>query len=261
MRLLLLFFFLGVGMSCAQQVDAVFISKQALVANRFAGADDFGNLYYVKDAVFCKQDAQKTLVYNNLSLGAIGAVDLLNPLEITLFYPDTNTAVKLDNTLNEMLQINFNQARVFRNIRYATTANDKNLWIFNADLNQLELFNYQTQEGMSIQQPLDEMVIAQVSDYNFCWLLTEQRLLQYNAYGALLATIPLKGYEALAKDGNYLLLKKNNNLFFLQDGKGQPVRLELPEIIVKDFSLTGENVYLYDGKNLYHYHLIIREKN
>lgn len=259
-RLSISFFLICAFPIYAQEVLYTLISKTPLEADRFVGVDDFGSVYFIKEAVLYKQEPKKTLEYNNLALGAIGNVDLLNPLDITVFYPGFNMAVKLDNTLNETTRVDFNRVKSFRTVRYATTGNDKNLWIFNADLNQLEVFNYQTQESIPIRQPLNETVIAQVSDYNFCWLLTEKRLLQYNYYGSLLAEIPAEGYEGIAKNGERLFLKKGNALFYRRHGDSiQPVNI--PEILLKDFSVLGDNLYLYDGKILYHYHLNNLEKN
>jgi hypothetical protein len=251
------FFFLAVS---AQEIPCLSISEIPLNADRFIGVDDFDSIYYVKDNVFYKKENENTISYTNFQMGNIGNIDILNPLEITIFYPDFNVAIKLDNTLNEIIKIDFNQIKNFRNIQYVTTANDKNLWIFNADMHQLEVFNYQTQGIIPTNQPLHEKIIAQESDYNFCWLLTEKELLSYNIYGSLLSSVPLEGYDGISQSGNHEVLKKKNTLFYKERGLNQMTPLKIIAINIKDFYINEDNLYIYNGKNLYHYKLNFNKK-
>lgn len=252
-----LFFTVAIG---AQELQYKAITKVPLHADRFIGVDDFDNLYYISNNVFYKKRKKDSIRYTNLQLGNIGNIDILNPLEITVFYPDFNTVIKLDNTLNEIIKIDFNRVDPFRNIQYVTTANDKNLWTFNADLQQLEIFNYQTRESISINQPLNENIIAQKSNYNFCWLLTGTALLTYNIYGSLLNTFPLKGYDAFSQSGNIFILKKENHLFYVKAYPDTATPLKISDIPVKDFYINANNLYIYDGKNVHHYQLNLSKK-
>ena len=244
----------------AQEIQTTRISKTPLEADRFIGVDDFDHIYYIHNAVFYKKGPENTLLYTNLQLGTIGDIDILNPLEITVFYPDFNTVIKLDNTLNEIIKIDFNQLQQFRTVQYTTTANDKNLWIFNTDLQQLELFNYQTREITPINQPLNQEVITQKSDYNFCRLLTRKTLLTYNIYGSLLSVTPAEGYETFSQSGNHTILKKQHRLFYRKEGSSRIMSLKISDIHVKDFYITANNLYIYDGKNVHHYQLNFSKK-
>ena len=257
--LTLVLFFFSLAHS-AQEAACMLIAEIPLKADRFTGIDDFDNLYYVDNNVLYKEGKEATIRYNNLQLGNIGSIDILNPLEITVFYPDFNTVIKLDNTLNEIIKIDFNHTKKFRNIQYVTTANDKNLWTFNSDLQQLEIFNYQTRETIPANQPLSREVIAQGSNYNFCWLLTPKELLKYNSYGSLLEITPLEDYDAFSQSGGDIILRKNNTLFYKKDNSGQITPLKISGIGIKDFYIKGNNLYIYDGKNLYHYQLNFSKK-
>ena len=77
--------------------------------DEFIGYDSFGFYYTLKNDVFSKINQRETLEYKNISLGKITKVDLQNPLKIVLFYEDFNTAVTLDNQLNETQKINFSE--------------------------------------------------------------------------------------------------------------------------------------------------------
>ena len=249
-----------ISVTKAQEIRTTRIAKMPLEADRFIGVDDFNHIYYTHNAVFYKKGSENTLLYTNLQLGTIGDIDILNPLEITVFYPDFNTVIKLDNTLNEIIKLDFNQLQQFRTVQYTTTANDKNLWIFNTDLQQLELFNYQTREIIPINQPIDQEIITQKSDYNFCRLLTKTALLTYNIYGSLLSVTPAEGYQTFSQSGNHTILKKQNRLFYRKEGSNRITPLEISDIHVKDFYITANNLYIYDGKNVHHYQLNFSKK-
>ena len=52
----------------------------ALNATEFIGFDAFKNYFYIKDNVIYKKTEVELLQYQNLSLGKITKVDILNPL-------------------------------------------------------------------------------------------------------------------------------------------------------------------------------------
>ncbi len=240
---------------CQEIKEVSLIKATKLKTDNFIGIDDFGAIYHIKNNVLYKKTDTNTISYNNLQLGNLSNVDILNPLEITVFYTDFNTVIKLDNTLNEIIKIDFNQTKTFKNVQFATTAISKNIWIFNTDLQQLELFNHQTKKSFPIHQPLAKSVIVQKSNYNFCWLLTKTQLFHYNNYGSLINKIPMENFEDFCQSNGNIILKKKNKLFFLEKDSESRTPLTLPKIIVKDFYLNGENLYIYDGELLHQFQL------
>ena len=51
-----------------------------------------------------KKTPKKTFSYSNIELGKLSMVNIQNPFKIILFYADFNTAILLDNNLNELTQ-------------------------------------------------------------------------------------------------------------------------------------------------------------
>ena len=89
--------------------------------------DNLGNKYYLNDYRLCKR---KDLLFSDSSMGFISKVDLYNPLKIKVWFLDFNTLVILDNFLNEITRINFNEIDSLGEIYDISTANDNSIWIF-----------------------------------------------------------------------------------------------------------------------------------
>ena len=164
-----------------------------------------------------------TFVFQDFQLGPIASVDIINPLNVVVFYAEMNTVVFLDNRLNEKERINFNDLPSFLNITAATNAGNNKLWIFNADTQQLELYQYRTQQRTQASQPFPGKLISQVSNFNSCFLLTETTLRHINLYGSLLFENTLEGFSKIAANNDDLLGLKENKLFFLKENTVYPI--------------------------------------
>ncbi len=221
-----------------------------LTADTFVGIDSYTNYYFIKDGVFHKQGPEGTFVFNDYLLGKITSVDIINPLKIILFYEDVNMVVLLDNKLNEMERINFNTLADFINIGTATNAGNNSLWVFNIDTQQLELFNYRTKRRTTVSQPFAGKLISQASNFNYCFILTENKLRKLNLYGSMLSERNVKGFEKIVMQNEKLIGLKGNMLFFISENSVEPIKIPLPENTVKDLQFTQDLLYIYNGINI-----------
>lgn len=228
----------------------------ALSADAFIGVDKFSNLYYIKNNTLYRKNQQKKVEYRELQLGEIFSVDLLNPLRITVFYKQANTAVILDNRLNELKRISFDNLTDYKLVDFCTTANDQSLWVFNADLQQLEIFNYNTNTTEIRSLPIANEVLNQKSNFNFCWLQTENGLQQFNIYASLIKKEEVN-YRHIEVDKNHVLLIKGDltALYFNHKSETKST-LKLPKIEYKQVHINNQKLYLYDGNTIYIYQII-----
>ena len=220
-------------------------SVVALKAEEFVGIDSYQNLYFIKNKTFIKTNRDKTFQFSDLLLGDISDVDLLNPLRITLFYSESNTAVILDNTLNEITRIKFNEIENFRNVSHVRTASDNQLWIFNTDLQRLELYNYKNKTLQSDFTPQKNNAIALANSFNTCWVLTEGLLYKYNQYGSLLNKQEAKDLTEIQLSEDTLFGLKKGSIYvrIRNEALWIPVK-NLPQD-VNAFYLNGRILYLY----------------
>lgn len=258
----IVFLFISCSFTSFAQSETTLISIETipLKAERFIGIDSYSDLYYIKNRTLFKQTKTESFQFKDFQLGAMGSVDILNPLKITVFFPDYQTAVILDNKLNELKRISFAMEPPFLNIKNATTANDNRLWTFNEDNQQLELFNYRDKVNQQLSRPLSENYKSHKSNFNFCYLLTDTKLRLYNIYGSLLKSIPSNGIQKMALSNDKLLILKNDSVFLLTENLSKEEPIKSPDLNIKDLYLSDEFLYIYDGE-LIHKMKLTQTKN
>jgi hypothetical protein len=248
----LIFLFLSITLSAQ---DFSLKQKSLLEADTFVGVDSYGNYYFINNNILFKQGSDGTLKFGDYQLGKISSVDIINPLKILVFYRDLNTVVFLDNKLNEIERINFNTLYNNMNINTATNAGNNRLWLFNLDTSQLELFNYRTLQKTIVSQPFAGDLYSQASNFNYCFILTDSKLLTFNVYGSLLFEMESLGYEKIVQQNENLVALKENSLFYISGNSVKPIKIPLSENKIKDLHLTQDLLYIYDGINILTYSL------
>ena len=262
MKHLILFLLLFCQFTFAQEVKQ--LSSMPLQADSFVGVDSYKFTYFIKDRVLHKTGQDGDFVFNDLQLGQISSVDIINPLKVLIFFQDTNTVVLLDNKLSEIERISFNYLTNFINVASATNAENNSLWIFNVDSQQLELYNYRTKLHTVVSQPFPGKLLSQASNFNYCFMLTENKLRAFNIYGSLLKETEANDFEKVIQYNENLIALKENNLYYIpyfagrnKERSSETFKLELPEITIKDLQLTKDFLYIYDGKSLHTFSLTI----
>jgi hypothetical protein len=265
MKQLFLLFLLVYQFGIAQSLSPV--SKVPFVVDRFIGFDTFKNSYFITNRVLHKQGPDDKFLFNDLQLGRITSVDIINPLKVIVFFQDTNTVVMLDNKLNEIERINFNNLPLFLNVSTATNAGNNSLWLFNVDTQQLEMYNYGSKLQTVVSQPFPGKLLSQASNFNYCFTLSEKKLRAFNIYGSILNEMDAEGYEKIIQLNENLIALKENSLYYIPDFakrndaiSHETVKLSFPEITIKDLQLTNDFLYIYDGENLHTFKLTIPTK-
>ncbi|WP_299114413.1 hypothetical protein [uncultured Winogradskyella sp.] len=257
MRNLFIFFFIISFSAVAQeQIHTSIKDSTALKADKIFGVDTFGTLYYTtEDNTFYKKTKDTTITYTNFQLGQITTANAFNPLKINLFYQDFNTVIILDNRLAEIFKIDFNTVQPYKNVSFVSTGFDNTLWIFNQDLQQLELYDYKTNKIRLKTVPVQADILDLKSDYNYCYLLTEKYLYIYNYFGSLVNKLKNIGYETMAFSKAHLVLKKAEQLYILPKKETEIQSIAHPNLLINQFLVTNETLYIYDDKILRQYQL------
>ena len=260
MQKLFYIFLLFCTICIAQQQEVSISIKDStqLKAKSIFGVDNFGTLYYsTENNTFHKKAKDTTIVYSNFQLGEITSANTFNPLKINLFYRDFNTVIILDNRLAEIYKIDFNTIQPYKNVSFISTGFDNTLWIFNQDLQQLELYDYKTKKVRLKTVPVQSNILDLKSDYNNCYMLTENYLYIYNYFGSLIGKHKNEGFEKMAFSKSNIILKKANEFFILQKNQTKIQPIEYTNLLINQFLVTNETLYIYDQEILRHYQLKI----
>ena len=241
-----------------KQITAILKDSTKIEAKSIFGIDNFKTLYYTTDNnSFLKRTKDTIITYANFQLGEITSANTFNPLKINLFYKDFNTVVILDNRLAEISKIDFNTIQPYKNISFISSGYNNSIWIFNQDYQYLELYDFKANKLKIKTMPVQSNVLDLKSDYNYCYLLTEKYLYVYNYFGSLIKKLTNEGYTSLAFSEAHLFLKSNDKLYFLEKNESTIHPLKHPNLLIKQFLVTNETLYIYHENSLLHYQLKI----
>lgn len=98
----------------------------------FATGDNLSNTYLISENnAIHKYDSlgRRVNTFTNKRLGSPTFLDASNPLKILVWYPDFQTLLWLDRTLNEMGRLEFSALELYA-VRCVSMAFDGNIWIF-----------------------------------------------------------------------------------------------------------------------------------
>ncbi|MCB0382483.1 MAG: hypothetical protein KDD05_04075 [Psychroserpens sp.] len=256
--LVYIFVFISTTINSQESIDATLLSSINLKVDQIIDIDNFNTLYYIQDNTIYKQKTDGSSInYSNYQLGEITTANTFNPLKINLFYQDFNLVIVLDNRLAEIFKIDFNTIIPYKNVSHVSTGFDNTLWIFNLDFQKLELYDYKTNKTRFSAVPVQSLVLDLESDFNYCWLLTEKYLYQYNYFGSMISKIENTGFTQLSKNNGHLVLKKGDKLYFKHKNEEEIVPINLPKLLINQFLLTNETLYIYDLEKLHKYQLKI----
>ncbi|PWH82136.1 hypothetical protein DIS18_12805 [Algibacter marinivivus] len=250
--------FITTSIFAQESIEAKFIKKTHLKAETLVSVDNFGTIYYLIDDVIHKKTNTKNITYNNLQLGNLHSANAFNPLKINLFYKDFNTVIILDNRLAEIFKIDFNALSPYKNVTHISTGHDNTIWTFNQDLQKLELFDYKTRTNRAQTVPVRSNVLDLKSNYNYCYLLTENYLYTYNYFGSLIKKIVNDGYTTLVETNENIILKRGNELFFLNKNSNKIIPIATSNLLINQFFVTNETLYIYNNEILHENQLKIK---
>ena len=207
---LLLFLWMCLQQALAQgwvsdsiQVD--FMPKSIRIdplSNRYFLTEEMQILKYKPDGTFWNR-------YENNRLGIIGNLDVSNPFQVLIFYPQYQILVLLDNNLAETGRLNFNSIG-FGNIRTAGISDDNNIWVLDEGSRQVYKvstsgekkvegipyfgFNILADKPIFIQQKSNYVYISQEG----------QKVQVFDIFGKWVKSLDLENFKSVVYIGNNL---------------------------------------------------------
>jgi hypothetical protein len=221
----------------------------------YIGLDQFGFQYFINNDVLYKIKGNETFEYKNPSLGKITKVDLQNPLKIVLFYESFNSIVILDNQLNEVHRINFNQNSIPIIITATGVASQNQLWIYDSLNQQIGLYDYLKNSYKAISTSFPESIKQYQSDFNiFYWIDDKNNWFSCDIFGKITAKgrVPDFDFIEIINDHQYIF-SINNNLIFEDIKKKQKYKIEISAKTFKKFSYKDHILSIFTSKGIINY--------
>lgn len=228
-------------------------------AEIFLSKDAFGNNYTLTDNNFRKENAQKTLEYKNVSLGKIENVDLMNPLQILLFYKAMNSFVLLDNQLNETILINFSETNPELQPQRIGLASQNRLWLFDFATQKLGLYDYQKKTFQPITVTFESPILHAQSDYNyFYWIDREQKVYASNLFGKVNFLGSVTEFDqAQIISSKQILLKKGTVLSLVDLEKETSKIVPIPEKSFQSFYYKEQILSIFTDHEIRNYKILL----
>ncbi len=181
------------------------VSTDATIAT----IDKFGNCYLASRNKLLKYSPSGEFLYpyEEFRYGAIGSVDVTNPLKIVVFFPDVMKAVTLDKFLSPLTVYDFLQLG-YPTVSAVCGSTDGRIWYFDNIRMQLKKID-ETGRVLREGQPLNA-ILAKTPVPNFLLEYdnmvymndSSQGIFVFDVFGSYKKTIPVKGltkFQALAQ--------------------------------------------------------------
>ena len=214
--------------------------------------DNLGNEYYLSDYQLLKR---KDLLFSDSSMGFISKVDLYNPLKIKVWFLDFNSLVILDNFLNEITRINFNEIPTLGEIYDISSANDNSIWVFDETDMKIKKFDFFKKLLIeNIETKIEGEFLDFKSNYNYLWVITDLYFYKINYNGSIIyKSENVNRFNKIRLFKNDVILANNNQLIHFKNDEELFIDIKHEKLFIKDFSVIDETLYIYDKDHLNKY--------
>jgi hypothetical protein len=155
--------------------------------------------------------------------------------------------------MTEIVRQDFNRISPFKNVGFAGTSKDQGLWIYNIDLNQLELYDYRYDKIIAQSLPIDEEILNMKNNFNYCFLQTTEGISIFNIYGSMIKKIAINGIKSFDLYKNRLIVHSGKEILIYNEDFELSNSLKFSTEDYKNFFYKDENLYLYDGEKISRY--------
>lgn len=262
MKKLFVLVILNLQMICLAQVKSLHLdedSKITINADYCAGFDGFKNYYFVRNNILIKYFEGQTKEYQNLSLGKLTKVDVTNPLKILLFYENFNTIQLLDNQLNEIQKVDFNQITNPILTKCAGLSGQNKIWTLDTNSQQVGLYDLNSNTYKTLGNPLTNPVVLYYTDFNnFYWIDSKNNWYKTTIYGNT-------SFLGKAENMNSLQVISDNNILYSDEMQlfsknrisQNIIAIEITEKSFKNFYYKDQILAIFTEKGITNYKILI----
>lgn len=238
----------------AQDIDSSFtLSYSIPVKAKSFTTDKLRQVYIItEDNQLVKYDAngKKLFDYNNNTLGELVHIDVTDPFNILLYYPDFTTIITLSRTLNLTGEYNLLDLDVVT-VRVVGMSNDNNIWLYDDIASKLKKIDRQ---GKLLEESGDlSMQVTRLIQANFIlerenWVYLndpEIGIFVFDLYGRFTKIIDIKGLDSFQVIDNQLFFSQEGKLFVFHLQSLLTTEITLPQAAKKKELIRLQKNMLY----------------
>lgn len=245
--------------SQVQTIKAVKTDELLLNADDFIGFDGLGNCFYIQNNVVYKTGDTTIAQYQNLALGKITKVDILNPLKVVVFYKDFNSVVLLDSQLNEIQRIDFSKTDTPIVASAVGISGQNKLWVFNSLNQQIGLFDLTNSNYQNLGVPIQEEFRYYQTDFNyFHWINKEYQWNTCTIYGTIFTTEKVdENIQIQFLDSGRQFFVKENLIYMKDIEQNKVYEIEIVEKSFKKMYYKDQILSIFTNKGITNYKITI----
>ena len=237
------------------QLQRSYVLEQPI---QYFAVDNLGAYYLItRRNELIKYDEKGQWVGNQREqvLGQLRHVDVFNPLQLLLFYPEVSVLLQLDNMLYQTnrfeiagLQLS-NQSQVCRSF-------DNNFWLYDERSFRLRKLAFDLRtvvEGEWLQNEISEILApSYLAEHAERVYLTDPKvgLLVFDLYGRYLKTMPELGIERMDFWGEHAYFVRSGMVWRLHLREGTAEPLAIGKYTAKMVRVNQRGLYVWAGNQL-----------
>jgi hypothetical protein len=94
------------------------------------------------------------------------------------------------------------------------------------------------------------------SDSKFCWVVTKNKIYKFNSFGILIHNKEITNIELIKVNDGIVFFKRNNEIYYFDKNFTSDKKLDIENLLIKDFFVINQSLYIYDSEQLTKYKII-----
>ncbi|KAA3633311.1 MAG: hypothetical protein DWQ02_13410 [Bacteroidetes bacterium] len=188
--------------------------------------------------------------YSNNEMGRPATIDVANPMNLLLFYPDYQTAITLNRTLTESGQFDLFGPDLLE-ITAACLSIENKLWVFDASNFLLKLIDERGQaieisDDLSLYFDKTPVITQMEAHKGYIYAnVPESGIIIFDNFAQFDKEMPIPGIKHFQYSKNNLIFQRDSSLFQLDLNSLKEKPIQLPRTITKGAIAKVKHQFVY----------------
>ena len=219
--------------------------------------DKLGQLYISttkNEVIKYNPEGKEVFRFSNNTLGKLAHIDVTNPFNILLYYPEYMMIYTLDRTLNKTGEFNLLDLEL-TDVEAVAMSNDNNVWLYDIIFYKIKKINRKGEvlkESENLSNQFDRPLLPNFILERENWLYVNDPnlgILIFDTFGQHIKTLDFKGLTSFQIFDNQLIFKEKNQLKVFHLQSLVTTIITLPDGVTLDHQVAIQKNKLFVMKN------------